>query len=76
MLCGVTDVAMRAQHGASRTNPFVNVVEFYATHVLPELQAGAAALEGNAPEGDTGCVRAATARQCMCARTHTGTSAH
>jgi hypothetical protein len=27
-----------SQHGASRTNPFVNIVEFYAAHVLPELQ--------------------------------------
>jgi hypothetical protein len=39
--------------GASTTNPFVDVIDFYGQHVLPELQSGAAAAAA-AAESDVG----------------------
>jgi exportin-2 (importin alpha re-exporter) len=52
LVTALSVTAATAARGASTTNPFVNVIDFYGQQVLPELQQGAAA--GAAPAADVG----------------------
>jgi exportin-2 (importin alpha re-exporter) len=52
LVTALSVTAATAARGASTTNPFVNVIDFYGQRVLPELQQGAAA--GAAPAADVG----------------------